>query len=182
MKKLLGKLLLLLSICYTLHASSYHDKPILTGDFSIEMQVEKNHLEALEPLHLSYTITAKKHIPPINTLLPHIKGVESFVDIQNITDHQKRFVYTLVSDKNFTIPALSLKCFSPDRQEHYTLKTPAQHITITAANIPALVDASNSFREKGLTFSDISPYLKGLFFFILGYLIATLNLPPLRKK
>jgi hypothetical protein len=179
-----------------LESKEYHDnlapimidvKPLkhpvtLVGDFKLNMQQEKQKVAAYEQVNVSYTLKGEGYNPNIKSLLPKIKGVESFMEVSHTSKDSQTFHYALIAGEDFTIPALSIPCFSPTKNSYYTLKTPTKKITVTAININDLVDAKDSLPQHSFDFATLLPYINGLLLFLAGYLFAKIDILRLIRK
>ncbi len=160
-------------------------KPIkavdLVGDFTLKMQIDKKILRPFEQLNLNYTLQGKGYPANIPNLLPKIEGVEIFLEKNHPNKETDIYQYALIADKNFTIPALKLHCFSPKKRRYYTLQTNPTAIKVKAISQEALLDKHDSLPSTVSNF-DWKNLFYALLIFIAGYLSATLHIFDFLKK
>jgi hypothetical protein len=153
----------------------------LVGDFKLDMQLDKERVHAFEQLNLTYILKGEGYPSTIKTLLPKIERVESFLELEE-TKGQQRFSYALLADTNYTIPAVTISCFSPKKKRYYTLSTKAKKIRVIQQNPSEIVDSKNSLPTDAFSLSSLLPYLNGLLLFIAGYVTAHFQLFEIFQK
>ncbi len=158
-------------------------KPVtLVGDFSLEMHLDREKVAAFEQINVQYTLKGEGYNPHIKTLLPKIEGVESFMEVTQESKNSQIFRYALIAGEDFTIPEVSISCFSPTKNSYYTLKTPAKKIHVTPVDTKDLVDAKDSLPQRSFDIASLLPYLNALFLFLAGYLFAKIDVGGLIRK
>ena len=142
------------------------------GDFKINSYIDKTKVAPFEPVHITYTISGRGSHNSIVDLFADYNGSDKF--LQKSGD--LKFEYIFNSDKNFTIPAVSIKCFNPKTSSYYTLKTKPYHIEVSKIKADEILDAKNSYPTNSFELSKILPYLYGVLLFVSGFLSCKFKL------
>ena len=141
----------------------------LVGDFTLRHAIDKHVIQPDEQVNITYTLEGRGYKPQIKELLK-IADVSAFLSYEHFEDklfYKEIYRYALLSDHNFTIPALTIKAYNPDKKNYYTLKTDPLNITVTK---PQKSDISTFDAESVITFfKNIISYV---LFFIVGLLTA----------
>ena len=90
------------------------------------------------------------------------------------TDYDAKLTYALVATHDFTIPALSLKAFSPRLERLYTLQAPAIAIRVVPPPVSQLVAPVNRPESAYDIIGRIKQWGIYLLIFVCGYLSALL--------
>ncbi|SMC08623.1 BatD family protein [Nitratiruptor tergarcus] len=163
-----------------------HVKPVdLYGDFHITLDVDKNKVESYEPLYVSVRLRGVGYVPQLEDPL-QIPGVKILKDKpQKSVQFTPKgaevdyiFRYAVVSDHNFTIPALRLKEF--DFARYKDLTTPAY--TITVIRPKNLVDKENNPLKIEPTFEKFQAVLLYVAVFLAGVLSGVILYLLWRRK
>ncbi len=102
----------------------------LVGEFEIISSIDKSSIDKNDVVNLNLQLKGDGNLEDIKTLKPEVNGVSIFDEkavVQNNTLTQK---IAFVSDKDFLIPSISLKCFNPNTQEIETIKTKEYKIDV----------------------------------------------------
>jgi hypothetical protein len=165
------------------------DDTQLFGDYSLETKIDKNSTKANEPVHLTVTVKGSgnvEEIPDFEIKTEHavvysdkpvIKtGFEKGVSKGTFT--QK---FAFVSDRNFTIPALSLTYFDSQSKTVKTIKT--EPIAITVQNATANKAASHLEKGQEVSSQTYQPLDKTLWIIsIIAAFVAGILLTLLFKR
>jgi hypothetical protein len=144
----------------------------LIGDFKLTYKIDKKNAKAYEPIYASYDIKGKGTHQDIKTFFYDLNDVDIFLDKRG----ELGFDYVFISDKNFTIPAIKISCYSPSKKRYYSLNIPKNKITITKSDQKKLLDDTDSFPSSSYNLSEILVYFNALLIFIAGYLSSHFNL------
>ncbi len=143
----------------------------LVGDFTLRHAIDKHVIQPDEQVNITYTVQGRGYKPQIKELLK-ITNVSSFLSYEHFEDklfYKEIYRYALLSDHNFTISALTIKAYNPDKKNYYTLKTDPLNITVTK---PHKSNRSTFDAKYVITFfKNIISYI---LFFIAGLLAALL--------
>jgi hypothetical protein len=119
------------------------DDTQLFGDYSLETQIDKNSTKANEPVHLTVTVKGSGNVEEIPDFEIKTEHAVVYSDKPLIKTHFEKGVskgtftqkFAFVSDRNFTIPALSLTYFDNQSKKVKTVKT--EPIPVTIKDTPA---------------------------------------------
>ena len=120
----------------------------LVGDFALTQKIDKHRIEPDEQVNLTYILKGRGYQPDLASPL-QISGVESFLSHEHFEEklfYKEIYRYALLSDHNFTIPALSIKAYNPQTKRYYTLTTDAEQITVE----PTLAPKKRAFTGERL--------------------------------
>jgi hypothetical protein len=155
-----------------LHVKPLPKQTVLVGDFTLTYDLKRTEAEAYEPVPFRVTIRGRGYPPLLQHLLPeHVPFtlfretpvVKSTHDAKG-THNTVIYTMALSHDRDFTIPAVSLKAFDPERERSYTLEIPQTPIRVKQPDVNTLVDTV-----------DTPPPLRtdwGWLTTLMGYLIA----------
>jgi len=143
----------------------------LIGDYTLEHTLTSQEISPYEQANMTYTIKGTGYPSKLTSLLPDIPGVKQFLALENGSFH-----YAFSADENFSIPAVTIKCFSPKKGSYYTLTAPKQDITVLHKEAKDVLDKSSSLPDSAFNYKTLLPYLNGFLLFIAGYFFAKLNL------
>ena len=155
----------------------------IVGDFTLQSKIDTTSIDQYGSVNLHYFFRGTGYAK-VDKILPKIEDVTTFFDINTIRNRltdkgyaiQKEFIYAFSSKKDFDIPAVTLRAFSPIKGSYYTLKTPSYHITVKKIDPSSLIDNVESPNEKPLiSFETLKNGFIYLIIFILGYFTAMLR-------
>jgi hypothetical protein len=149
----------------------------LIGDYKLTFKIDKKEIQAFTQLNITYTLSGNGYKPNLKELLPKIEGVDIFLEK---TKH--KYNYALLSEKDFIIPAVNIKCFDPKKNRYYELKTPFNHIKVHKIKSETILDEQNSYPTEAFKWSSLMPFINGLLLFIAGFIVAKLNISKYIKK
>ncbi len=155
----------------------------LVGRYTLEYDMPSEEVSPFSQLNLVYTLKGYGYPPKLETVLPDIAGVESFVEVEKFDDklfHKRTYRYALLAEKSFTIPKVSIKAFDPEKDKPYFLETPAQKISVAKVDAKEILDSRDSL-PKEVDYAKYRSYLYGLLLFLAGFLSAKL-LPDIMKR
>ncbi len=112
----------------------------LFGTYTIEAAVDKNEVKANEPVHLTLTLRGSGNLEEIPDFEIKIPDAAVYADKPKISTRfdkgiQKgQFVqkFAFISDRNFTIPSLSLTYFDATKKRLKTIQTAPIPVTVHA--------------------------------------------------
>ncbi len=154
---------------FTLNVSPLKENTQLVGDFTLQMNLDKNNTTAGKQINVIYTLKGRGYKPNIQKLLK-IKNVEIFESHEHFEDklfNKEIYRYAILSDHNFTLPALSIKAYSPKRGQYYTLTSTSVPVTVS----PVSTQHSNT-PNTATILAFIGQSVNYLYFFIGGLLVA----------
>jgi len=166
---------------FTLDVKPLPKETLLVGNFTLDYTLKKTKAHAYEALPFNLTLKGEGYPPLLDQIFPKDINFTLFTEKPQINTLSSRqgthstvnYAMALSHNKDFMLPAISLKAFNPHSQKTYTLHIPQQIFKITDINKTTLVDKT-----------DIPPLLKEdwnwiktlflyLIIFISGYLTAT---------
>jgi len=158
----------------------------LVGDFEITSSIDKSSIDKNEAVNLNLELKGDGNLEDVKTLKPEIKDVSIFdekVVLQNNILTQK---IAFVSDKDFVIPAITLKCFNPKTNKITTIKTKEYKIDVKGVqnseqklNIKREDDAPEIISDDKANNSEIS-VVWGVGLFLAGIIVGVIAM-SLRK-
>ena len=158
----------------------------LVGDFEITSSIDKSSIDKNEAVNLNLELKGDGNLEDVKTLKPEVKDVSIFdekVVLQNNILTQK---IAFVSDKDFVIPAITLKCFNPKTNKITTIKTKEYKIDVKGVqnseqklNIKREDDAPEIISDDKANNSEIS-VVWGVGLFLAGIIVGVIAM-SLRK-
>jgi len=186
---------------FMLHVKPLQKDILLVGDFTLEYSLKNHQAKAYESLPFNFTLKGKGYPPRLNNILPKDIKFTLFSEKPNVhalsskegTHSTVNYTMALSHDKDFTLPAISLKAFNPLSEKTYTLHIPSQNFKITEVNKTTLVDKVNIPPLLKENWSWSKTLFSYFIVFISGYLTAraihwqkksskTETIHPLREK
>jgi len=163
----------------------------LVGDFILKTKCDTQTITQYDDVNLQYTLKGNGFLIEKKALLPHLKNVHTFLEVQN-THHQLTrngyqstmvYTYALSSRQNFSIPSLTLEAYSPTKKLYYTLKTPSYTIKVKTIDAKKLLDAKEApLSHTFFSFEFLWKIFTYIFVFIMGFFSAKLAPAGLYKK
>jgi len=151
----------------------------LVGDYRLNVSVDKHEIEANAPIYLTILLEGVGALPKDLNMTPKIEGVKVFddepkIDLRYETDglhYRGIFSYALLSDHDFTIPAITMEGFSYKQERTYRLQSQLIPIKVKGITIEKLVDLTNteSIYDQ---LEAMKQWLIYLFVFASGYISA----------
>ncbi len=135
----------------------------LFGDYNITATVDKNITKADEPVNLTLTIQGSGNIEEISDFTISSDKAAVYTDKPKVRTHFEKGLtkgiftqkFVFISDRNFTIPSLSLTYFNANAKKIETIKTRAIPVTVLSTNqtasAPHLVKGSDTGRRTPLS-------------------------------
>ncbi len=154
----------------------------IVGDFSVDYQLQKHKANPYEPLPFQITLKGLGYPPLIEpipkdvnftlfTEKPFLKSQASLQGLHNTV----RYAMALSHDRNFTLPAITIKGFSPKRQKPYTLTVPEQKFAITPVDKHTLLDKVDTPEILISDWSWLYTFFTYILIFIAGFFTAYLG-------
>jgi hypothetical protein len=144
----------------TFNVKEIPKKVDLVGKFKIETIISTQKAKANKPYDYTIKITGLGDLddyeaPKIN--IDNITIYNEDAEIKHImtkgvvvTSYSKK--YTFLSDKDFTIPAIKIKVYNPERKKVYTLKSKEVNVKIKKINsISSILSSSNTTKKDSTT-------------------------------
>ena len=162
----------------------------LVGDFKLKSTVDKKEINQYDNINLHYILYGTGYDSKIK-FLKQIKGVNIFQANDNAKTKLSKdgytinrdYIYSLSAKNSFTIPAQTLKAYSPKQNRFYTLKTPSYNIKVKKIDISTILDKDESPSSKSLISTDtIKQFFIYIFLFLSGYLVAKLQSKRYKKE
>ncbi|MEA2029870.1 MAG: hypothetical protein U9N49_12985, partial [Campylobacterota bacterium] len=149
------------------------------GDYRLEYSIDKNSVDAYEPINIAITI--KGSGLPLQTfdIIPKSKKYDLFKQkpilktyyLQDSSQSSIEWSYALSAKENFTLDAITLKAFNPKTQKLYTLSIPKTIFAIKAIKKEELVDKVDYPKEaQSLEWGWLLLILSYIAVFIAGFL------------
>ncbi len=166
-----------------LHVKPLPEKVDLVGDFTLQAKTDTQKSEAYRPLYLTMRLKGRGFPPEASRLEPRFPaGVEHFADNPHITLKYTLegilfdglWSYALVASKTFTVPPISLKAFSPQKERIYTLTHPPLHIEIYQPPVSKLTAPRDTPESAYAWIERVKSLSIYLFIFLCGYVSALL--------
>ena len=161
------------------------------GHFSLKVNLDKQHSNAYDAINLVYTLDGKGYLNEAYAPIKEIKGVSIFKGIKEVPKkatsqgyiYHKEWSYALVSDKDYTIPSVSLNVYHPKLKKYIQQTTASYAISITPLNVENILDDKEA-PENPYQLKNFIQYIYYLLIFIAGFLTAYLwqNLPKKLSK
>ncbi len=154
----------------------------LIGDYRLDIDVGETDVSSFEQLNISYTLHGEGYPSKLQMLLPEIKGVEQFLELERQKNGKDIFHYAFFSESDFVVPSVEIACFSPKKQKYYTLKISTQNIKVSSMDAKNLLDQKDSYPTIAFDWGSLLPYLNGFLLMLSGFIIAKLDLIQYLKK
>ncbi len=147
----------------------------LVGDYKLEFSMETNQTTPDGQIDLRYTLEGRGYEPEIEEILPNIPDVVRFREKEVFEDrlfHKIVYRYALISSHDFTLPAVNIKAYDPQKHRGYTLKTSPLPIRVSSAIRDDSIRPSNlAKRPKPWEYRR---YMDGFLLFCAGFATALL--------
>ena len=169
----------------TLPSVHLHVKPLptkvkLIGDFALDYSIDTHTPKAFSPISLKVTLKGKGYPPLIKDLIPKSPDYKTFMEkplVKTISTpegmiNSVTYLFALSAKKSYTLPAITLKAFSPTTHKTYLLNIPQQHFKVQSIDKASLVDKVDSPAPRHSDWSWLTTLLKYLFVFFVGYFTA----------
>lgn len=151
----------------------------LIGDFKLSAKLEKSTLSQYESANITYYLQGTGYDDINLSIIKEIENTKIFSDLimhynkatQDGYKIQRELKYALISKKDFTIPSIKIKCFSPKTHQYYTITSKSYDIKVAKANTSALIDKED-FPKQEEEFINIEKYFIYIIIFISGFLTA----------
>lgn len=158
------------------------DKIDLIGNFTLQYEIKKHHAQAFEPIPFQVRIKGDGYPPAFETLLPPGGGFNRFSEkpirqktiTQENTHNEVIYSMALSHDKDFSLPPLMLRAFSPKTEQTYTLEIPAQTFKIASVPTQKLVDTTDHPKPIREDWSWLQMLWRYTIVFLTGFLTALL--------
>ncbi len=164
----------------TLHVRPLPKGVKFIGNFTLDYQIKTHTSEAYKPIPLKITIKGRGYPPVIRDILPRNTHFTHFSDTPSVrkvatekgTVITATYTAALSADRSFTLPAIRLKAFDPEKHREYFLEMPAQHFKINAVDKTSLVDKTDNPEPLHTDFSWFTSLLGYIVVFFAGYMTA----------
>jgi len=120
--------------------SAKPQKAQIVGNYTIKQSINKTKTSPNKQIVYSYKIEGVGDLTTFNDKNIKIDGVTIFpkdakvnLEIKDgkvISSYEKKYVF--ISDRDFTIPSINIKAFSPTKKRLYSLSLKPIHITVTS--------------------------------------------------
>ena len=164
----------------TLHVSPLSEKVDLIGDFTLDADLQKSDINQYGSANIRYKLKGvgynEKTLKPLGTIAD-VSSFSQVTDIvskatQNGYELNREYSYALSSKKNFTIPAIEIKAYSPKQNKYYTLKTQSYDIKVSAIDPSTLVDNKEFPANKTYDFTALKNIGIAVLIFFSGFASA----------
>ncbi|BDY13818.1 hypothetical protein HCR_21300 [Hydrogenimonas cancrithermarum] len=165
-----------------LHITSIPKQVPLVGEFHMRVSVDKSSVSARTPVYLKIHLEGIGAMPEPFDFTPKIEGAEIFTDDPHVTlryskdgvHYEATYLYALLSDRSFTVPAYRLQAWSYKKRKFYSLESTPLSVQVKTVPIRQLVDERNMPQSVFDMFEDTKEWLIYLLVFMSGYLSALL--------
>jgi len=166
----------------------------LVGDFTLQTAINKTEVNSYDDVNIIYTLKGNGYNNKKINLLHDIKNVHIFSEISNsymkLSEkgfaYERKFIYALSSKRDFTIPEVNLKAYSPRTHKYYKLLSKAYIIQVTPIDTTTLLDTEDAPISKHLIdFRGLQEFIIYFLVFFSGFLTAKLvqiNIPWRKKE
>ena len=155
----------------------------IAGHLQLTLDIDSRTVDAFVPVQAKLTLGGYGNLDGIEPFSFDIPGVKQFAD-----DPEKRLTvgdngfsgnivqrFAFVSDRNFTIPALTLRYYDTRSKSVVTLRTEQTRMTVRPAEIPAAVPVPQQAEGSALLYG--IPWLLLALAFVAGVVVGRLLLP-----
>ncbi len=162
-----------------------HIKPLpkeaqLLGDFTLDYTIDTHTPKAFSPVSWKIILKGNGYTPLIKDLIPQSPDYKTFTEkplVKTISTPQGiinsvTYLFALSAQKSYTLPAITLKAFSPTTHKTYLLNIPQQHFEVQSIDKASLVDKVDSPAPRHSDWSSLTTLLKYIFVFFVGYFTA----------
>jgi len=158
------------------------------GNFKLSMSLDKNESNSYDALNVVYRIKGTGYLNKEYEPFQKIEGVSIFKGIKEQTPratkngyiYNKEWSYALVSNKNITIPKVSLHTYNPTSGKYNLKEQNATVVKINVLDIASLVDEEES-PQSGFNYKQYLAYIYNTLIFAAGFLLAK-TLPYLTQR
>ncbi len=133
----------------------------MVGEFTLESRVSSVETKANKPVHLFITLKGSGNFDDFEGFALELPSVVTYESEPKIEKGVYTKKFSLVSDQNFTVPALHFHYFDTKEQRIRTLKTPRYKIKVDSSinrtdPLPAAAPtASGSVEQKSGSYLDL---------------------------
>ncbi len=170
-----------------LHTEDIKNNTQLVGDFTIISKLKNDQIKAYESLHVTYYLKGTGYDKTDIDLIDKIDGISIFKDV---TEHynkatkdgyllHKEFNYALVGDKNFSIKAKQIHCYSAKQKQYYTIQLEPYNIKVDSTSSETLID-KQEYPTDTYDFEGIIKFFVYISIFISGFITAKIMPRQLR--
>ncbi|WP_456322239.1 BatD family protein [Hydrogenimonas sp.] len=141
----------------TLHVAPLPGGVELYGDFDIEAKADKTEVDANKPVRVTIRIEGEGNIDDIEKFDPKISDAVVYADEPKIVTRLSNGRYggtftqtiTVVADRDFTFPSLSLRYYDADKKRIVEKRTQPIHVHVKGGVKQKSVKHSTSQKEPG---------------------------------
>jgi hypothetical protein len=163
-----------------LHVSPLSEKVDLVGDFTLDAKLQKSDINQYGSANIRYTLSGAGYNEKSLQMLSKIADVTAFSQVTDIASKatpngyeiKREYSYALRSKKNFTIPAIEIKAYSPKQNKYYTLKSQSYDIKVSSIDPKTLVDNKEFPLSKSYDFENFKDIGIALLIFLAGFVSA----------
>lgn len=113
-----------------LHVKPLPNNAKLIGDFSIKAQADKTEVNPNEALNVTVTVQGEGNLEDIESFKPHIDGVNTFDEKNELGNNILTQKLVFVSDHDFTIPPFTLTYFDTKTKQLKKIQTKPLEIKV----------------------------------------------------
>ncbi len=163
-----------------IHVKDFKEKVDLVGDFTITSKIQNTQINQYGSANIRYYLSGIGYNQKDLDILKKIDGVNIFSevndDILNNTKEghtiKREFSYALISKKDFKIPSITLKAYSPKHHKYYTLSTKEYDIKVSAIDPKTLLDDKSFPETTSYDFTLLKDIFIAFVIFAAGFLTA----------
>jgi len=157
----------------------------LVGDYTLSSNIDKSQINQYGVVNLHYTLMGRGYKEPhLNLLNTNINNVTVFSKIQDksskLTENaysiNRKYIYAITAKSDFTVPAVSLEAYSPNRDKYYTLRTKPYMIKVKKIDTATLIDKIDAPSTKSfINFEEMKEFFIYVMLFLSGFFTAKLS-------
>ncbi|WP_353662237.1 hypothetical protein [Hydrogenimonas sp. SS33] len=157
----------------------------LVGDFTLQSRVSAQTTRAGRPVYLTIRLKGVGYPPRKRLIRVEVPGVDMFEDTPKVSLrygpkgalYDATYTYAIKADRDFLLPSLRLKAFSPAGGKLYELKSDEIAVQVLAPEKPRKAPPPEPKKERSPA-TEWWPQVKSILFygalFLIGYISGTL--------
>ena len=163
-----------------LHVKPLKEDVDLVGDFAITSKIQSTDVNSYGSANIKYYLSGTGYDDKKFAPIKSIEGVTIFSEAAD--EHLKstkegyeikrEFSYALVGKKDFKIPSIQIKVYSPKQDRYYTLSTKEYDIKVSTIDPKTLVDDKEYPEEESYDLSTLKEMTIALLIFFAGFITA----------
>ena len=174
-----------------LHVKKLSQDVDLVGDFTLSEHIAQEKINQYDAASITYTLKGTGYEDKGFQPIRQIKDVNIFSEVNDLYEKatkkgyaiKREYIYALSAKKDFTIPSVHIKAYSPTKKEYYTLSESAHTIKVEAIDTSKLLDDEESPSSSSfIAAKSLKEFFIYILIFLTGYATAKFQTPILSKK